>query len=426
MQVSVESTGALGRRMTVRVPPERLEEEFQGRLKRLSKQVKLPGFRPGKVPLNVVEAKYGRDLVNEIAGELIQSSFREAVGQEGLQPAGGPRIQPKQAERGKELEYTAEFEVYPEIAHLDLAGIRILRPVCGVEEGDIDSTVETLRRQRASWNAVERAAAKGDQVLVDFVGRIDGEPFPGGEGKDYAIEIGSGRLIGGFEDGLVGASAGDTPTLDLRFPEAYAAAHLAGKAVSFEVSVKEVRAAQLPEVTADFIKELGVSSGEMADFRAEVRKNLEREVRQRQRAFLHTRVFDALLARNPVEVPQVLVDQEIQQLQQSTGGGNVEVSDAQRAQAERRVKIGLIFAEIVRKEEIKPDSKAVRAQVEEMAAEYDDPDEFVRWFYSEPARLREVEGAVLEDLVVAKAMESAEVGDETISFQDLSNPGGGN
>jgi trigger factor len=422
MQVSVETTGALGRRMTVRVPPERMEEEFQGRLKRLSKQVKLPGFRPGKVPLKVVEAKYGGELVNEIVGELIQSSLQEALGQEGLQPAGGPRIEPKQAERGKELEYVAEFEVYPEIQGADLKGASIRRPVCQVEDADIDRTIETLQRQRAQWNVVERAAANGDQVVIDFVGRLEGETFAGGEGKDYALELGSGRLIEGFEEGLVGASAGETRTLNLKFPEAYQAAHLAGKDVSFEVTVKEVRESVLPEVDADFIKELGVASGELEEFRAEVRKNLEREAIQRQRSLLHTRVFDVLMERNPVEVPQALVEQDLRQMRQGAAGDSP-VSDAEREQAERRVRIGLIFGEIVRKEGIKAEAKAVRARVEELAAEYEKPEEFVQWFYSDASRLREIEGAVLEDLVVARLLESAEVSDETISFLELSNPG---
>lgn len=422
MQVSVETTGALGRRMTVRVPPERMEEEFQGRLKRLSKQVKLPGFRPGKVPLKVVEAKYGGELVNEIVGDLIKSSLQEALGQEGLQPAGGPRIEPKQAERGKELEYVAEFEVYPEIQEADLKGATIRRPVCQVEDADIDRTIETLQRQRAQWNAVERAAANGDQVVIDFVGRLGGETFPGGEGKDYALELGSGRLIEGFEEGLVGASAGETRTLNLKFPEAYQAAHLAGKDVSFEVTVKEVRESALPEVDAEFIKELGVASGEVEEFRAEVRKNLEREAIQRQRSLLHTRVFDVLMERNPVEVPQALVEQDLRQMRQGAAGDSP-VSDAEREQAERRVRMGLIFGEIVRKEGIKAEGKAVRARVEELAAEYEKPEEFVQWFYSDPSRLREIEGAVLEDLVVARLLESAQVSDETISFQELSNPG---
>lgn len=422
MQVSVETTGALGRRMTVRVPPERMEEEFQGRLKRLSKQVKLPGFRPGKVPLKVVEAKYGGELVNEIVGELIQSSLQEALGQEGLQPAGGPRIEPKQAERGKELEYVAEFEVYPEFQEVDLKGATIRRPVCQVEDADIDRTIETLQRQRTQWNAVERAAANGDQVVIDFVGRLEGETFPGGEGKDYALELGSGRLIEGFEEGLVGASAGETRTLNLQFPEAYQAAQLAGKDVSFEVTVKEVRESALPEVDADFIKELGVASGELEEFRAEVRKNLEREAIQRQRSLLHTRVFDVLMERNPVEVPQALVAQDLRQMRQGAAGDSP-VSDAEREQAERRVRMGLIFGEIVRKEGIKADGKAVRARVEELAAEYEKPDEFVQWFYSDPSRLREIEGAVLEDLVVSRLLESADVSDETISFRELSNSG---
>ena len=295
MQVSVENTSTLGRRIKVTVPADRVEQEFSSRIKRLSGTVKLPGFRPGKVPAKVVEQKYGKQVMNELATELIQSTFQEAVGQESLRPAGGPKIDPTKPERGKELEYTAEFEVYPEIEKTDLEGAEIKRPVCEVAEEDIDRTIDTLRKQRASWESVDREAKKGDQVIIDFLGKIDGEAFAGGEAKDFALELGSESFIPGFEDGLIGVKAGDERNLDLTFPENYAAPHLQGKATTFEVTVKSVNEAKLPAVDEEFIKQLGLENADVESFRKEVRTNLEREMRQRLRSLLSTRVVNAML-----------------------------------------------------------------------------------------------------------------------------------
>lgn len=427
MQVSVESTGTLGRKLKVTVPAERVEEEYQGRIKRLSRQVKLDGFRPGKVPVKVVEAKYGAQVMDEIAGDLIQNTYREAVGKEGLTPAGGPRITDGGApERGKEFAYTCEFDIYPEVQHTDLAGEKIMQPVCEINGADVDRTIESLRKQRISWNVVEREAKTGDQVIIDFLGKIDGEPFPGGKAEDFSLELGSNSFIGGFEDGLIGAKAGDSPELPLKFPADYNAEHLAGKDAIFEVTVKAVNEGVLPEVDDEFIKTLGVEAGSADELQEQVRDNLGREAAQRTRALLNQRVFDAIVARNPIEVPEALVTEELNhlgqrraaQMGQKDGGANL-VTEADLPAARRQVTIGLIFSALMDKEKLEVDQDKVRARVEEMAGEYDDKAAFVSWFHSEPTRLREVEGMVLEEMIVAKLLEGATLTEESVNFQDL-------
>jgi trigger factor len=421
MQVSVESTGALGRRMTITVPADQVEEAISSRLKRLARQVKLPGFRPGKVPMKVVEQKYSGQVLSEVAGDLIQESFQQAVDKEGLRPAGGPRIQPASVARGKEFEYTAEFEVYPEIPRPNLEGEKIARPTSTVADADIDRTIERLRRQRATWKPVERAAKKGDQLTIDFLGKLDGEPFAGGQATDFRLELGSSALIAGFEEGLAGAKAGEQRHLDIAFPADYGGLHLAGKKAVFEVTVKAVAEPELPEVDEQFIKDLGVASGSMEDFRKEVRNNLEREMQQRLRSLLSTRVLEALLKRNDIEIPAALVNAELQRILQDRQQRGVAagIVEEDRLQARRRVAIGLVFAEIIKLQGISADAEKMKAHVEDMASQYDQPEEFKRWFFSEPARLREVEGLVLEDQIVAHLLEKADVTEESMSFQEL-------
>ena len=424
MQVSIENTSNLGRKIKVTVPADRVEQEFSSRIKRLSGQVKLPGFRPGKVPAKVVEQKYGKQVMNELATELIQTTFQEALGQEQLRPAGGPKIEPVKPERGKELEYTAEFEVYPEIGNPDLEGVEVRRPVCDVTDEDIDRTVETLRKQRAVWSDVDRAASNGDQVIIDFLGKIDGEPFAGGEAKDYALELGSGSFIPGFEDALVGAKAGEEKQVDVTFPEAYQAEHLAGKPATFEVQVKAVKESGLPEVDEDFVKGLGIEEGGIEKFRSEVRNNLEREMRQRLRSLLNTRVVEALLERNPLEIPEALIMEELgraQQIAAQAGRAMTKPTEADREAARRRVATGLIFAEVMQNSGLQADSDRVQAQVDEMATEYDDPEEFKKWLFSEPSRLREIQGIVLEEQIVETLLEKAKVSDESVSFKELAS-----
>ncbi|KPK10220.1 MAG: hypothetical protein AMJ68_09905 [Acidithiobacillales bacterium SG8_45] len=424
MQVSIENTSNLGRRIKVTVPADRVEQEFSSRIKRLSGQVKLPGFRPGKVPAKVVEQKYGKQVMNELATDLIQSTFQEAVGQESLRPAGGPKIEPVKPERGKELEYTAEFEVYPEISKPDLDGVALKRPVCEVTEEDVDRTIDTLRKQRAVWTEVDRAAKDGDQVIIDFLGKIDGEAFAGGEAKDYTLELGSRSFIDGFEEGLVGAKAGDEKNIDVKFPDTYPAEHLQGKPATFEVKVGSVKESSLPKVDEDFVKGLGIDEGSVDKFRQEVRSNLDREMKQRLRSMLSARVVDALLERNPLEIPEALIMEELgraQQIAAQAGRTMTKPTEADREAAKRRVATSLIFAEVMQKEGLQADSERVQAQVDEMAAEYDNPDEFKKWLFSEPSRLREIQGLVLEEKIVETLLDKAKVTDEAISFKELSS-----
>lgn len=430
MQVSVESTGELGRKLKITVPAERVEQEFQGRLARLAKQVKLDGFRKGKVPMKVVEARYGEQVMGEIATDLIQSTYREAVGQEGLAPAGGPKIDGGTPERGKEFEYTASFEIYPAVKETTLGGDKLLKPVYEISEADVAHTLESIRKQRTVWSIVEREAKMGDQLVIDFLGKIDNEPFAGGKAEDFALELGSGSFIPGFEEGLVGIKAGDEIKLPVKFPGDYHAEQLAGKDAVFEVKVKAVNEGRLPEVDAEFIAGLGVKADDAEGLNKQIRENLEREAGQRSRSLLNKRVFDAIVARNPLEVPEALVNDELlrmgqmraAQLGQQTGqklDPKNFIAEADIPAAKRQVTIGLIFSALMEKEKLEVDEARVKARIEDMAGEYEDTDAFVRWFYSEPARLREVEGLVLEELIVAKLLEGATIEEEKMDFQTL-------
>ncbi len=422
MQVSVENTSVLGRRIKVTVPAERVEQEFVARIKRLGGQVKLPGFRPGKVPAKVLEMKFGGQVMGEIASDLIQTTFQEAVGQESLRPAGGPKIDPGKPMRGQEFEYTAEFEVYPELKDIGITGVKIQKPTCEIAEDDIDTTIETLRKQRTRWTDVEREATQGDQVVLDFIGKIDGEVFDGGTASDFVLELGSGSFIAGFEDGLIGVKAGEKRKLDLTFPADYPAPQLQGKATKFDVTVKAVKEASLPELDDEFVKTLGVASGDIETFRKEVRGNLERESRQRLRALLNKRVVDALIKNNPMEIPEALVDDEINRLQQSASDQPAaKPTEANREQARRRVATGLLFAEVMASASIKADADKVRAQIDEISSEYDDPEEYKKWFYSEPSRLREIEGLALEEMVVEALLDKADVSEDAMNFRDLTS-----
>jgi len=310
MQVSVENKGNLGRRMTVAVPAEQFEQALVSRFQRLSKQVKVPGFRPGKIPMKVIEARYGGRVLDEVAGELIQNTFREAIGQEGLKPVAGPHIHPKAIERGKELAYTAEFEVYPEIPKVDLAGHAIERPGCSITDEDVERSVENLRKQRPEWHAVEREARLDDRMKIDFEGKVDGESFEGGQATDFAVVLGTGSLIPGFEEGLVGAKAEETLTLDLEFPATYSNQALAGKPAKFEITIREVAEPVLPEVNEDFVRQFGIEDGSVDTLYKGVRANLDREMVQRLRTVLRARVFEALVGANKFEVPETLLKAE--------------------------------------------------------------------------------------------------------------------
>ena len=424
MQVSVESTGSLARRMTVAVPADQLEQAVSSHLKHLAKTARLPGFRKGKIPLKVIEAKYGSHALAEAAGELVRSTFTEALGQEGLKPAGGPRIEHSNLGRGETFEYIAEFEVYPEIKQLEISSQRISRPTVSITEADIDQTIETIRKQRLSWHKVDREAKDGDQVMIDFVGKIDGEEFEGGKADNMLLVLGAKTFIPGFEDGLSGAKADDERTLDLTFPEEYGKAELAGKAVQFSVNVKEVQESTLPMVDETFIKAMGVDNGELADFRAQVRSNMERELGQRKQRYISQQVEAALLAANVFDVPQEMLDAEVARIAQAYQQGRTaslgeEATKFIAEQARRRVALGLIISEIVQHSQIKADPAKVRHRVEELAQGYESPAEVTNWHYAEPGRLDQVEAQVIEVAVIDLLLESADVVDKPMSFQEL-------
>lgn len=417
MQVSVESVGSLGRRMKVAVPADQFEKAFAERLQRFSRSVKMPGFRPGKVPLKMVEAQYGPQLLEEVAGSLIESSYQEAIGREGLRPAGGPKIQPESLGRGKDLQFTAEFEVMPEIKQLDVAGVKIERPVAAIEESDIDSTLETIRRQNMTWNEVTRPAQDGDRVLVDFTGRLGGEAFEGGTAKDFPVVIGSNTLLEDLEKGLVGANAGDTRTIAVQFPSDYRHDKLAGKRADFDVLVKSISEPVLPVLDAEFARRFGVADGDIVKLRAEVRGNLEREAAKRTRAIARARVLTALLAANPVEVPQSLLNAELARLKGQKSGS--ETGADQEARARSRVALWLILSEIIRVRGLRADAAAVRSKLQELAQEYEKPAELVQWYYANPERLAEVESLVVEERVIEELLGSADVVEKTMPLPEL-------
>lgn len=425
MQVSVETKGTLGRRMTVQIPAERIDQEVQNRLMSLSRNARIAGFRPGKVPFKVVQQRYGRQVHLEVAGDVMSSSLQEALRQENLRPAGEPRLEPRVVESGKALEYVAEFDVYPEFEPATLAGVKIEKPVAAVTDADVGNMLEKLRQQRAGWEMVERGAQQGDLVTVDFTGTIDGAEFPGGSGTGMNVEIGSKRLIEGFEDKLVGSSAGAELTLDLRFPDDYHNAEVAGKPVQFKVKVIRVSAPKLPEMDDAFAKSLGVDS--VDKLREEVGKNMRRELDQMIQSVVKDRAFDQLLVRNSsLEVPATLIDEEIDRLSnesyQQLGGNKQNVKLPRHLfedRARRRVTLGLIIGEIIKRNGIQVDPARVRSTVETMAASYENPEEVVKWYYENRDALASAQSLVLEEQVVEWLLGQAQVEDKTCSFDEL-------
>lgn len=429
MQVSIEHTGSLERLMSVAIPADELEQQIQARLKQLAKQSKLPGFRPGKAPLKIIDAQYGQQVLQEVAGSLIETSLKDAFTQENLVPAGTPDIEPKTMERGKDLEYAARFDIYPEVKKIDLQGVELRRPVCEISDEDIDRTVETMRRQSMTYKSVERGAQEGDQVTVDFKGTIDGEPFAGGEADNHQLVLGEGQFLKDFEDGIIGARAGEKRTVTVNFPADYHGEAVAGKAVEFEIEVHKVAEPKLPEVNEEFARSFGVKNGDLDAFRQEVADNLARERDDRVRRLTRTRVLDALIRENELEVPEKLVEREIESMiamsrtmleQQGLPTDEFNPDREQyRADAERRVAMGLILSEVVRENDVKPDADRVRERIEKMAASYEQPEAFKQWYYSSRERMQQIESMVLEEQVVELLLEGADTKDETISLQEL-------
>ncbi len=434
MQVSVETTSGLERRMTVEIPEERIESEVQNRLRNLARTTRIKGFRPGKAPMKVIARQYGLQVRQEVLGEVVQSSFYEAVSAEQLRPAGAPRIEFQDSAPGSvNLAYTAVFEVMPEVTVADLSTLSLAKPVADVGDADVDKMMETLRKQRASWSAVERPAEEGDRLYIDFKGTINGEPFAGGEGNNVPLTLGGGRMVPGFEEGLVGASAGEERTLDITFPDDYGNKELTGKAAQFAIKVNSVEAASLPELNDEFAAQFNVQEGGIEALRKEVRENMERELRQRLRAQVKQLVMDRLLDSHAIDIPAALIQQESQSLAdqlrqnmrvpQGKEGPAIE-SSMFSEQARKRVTLGLIISEIVSQNGLKASPERVRVAIEELAASYEEPAQVVAWYLSDRRRSAEVEAMVLEDEVVDWVLGNLKVEETPTSFDAIMNPNG--
>ncbi|HHM05914.1 MAG TPA: trigger factor [Gammaproteobacteria bacterium] len=419
MQVNVTAEG-LKRRMTVEVPADKVEDEVRQRLKSLMGRVRIDGFRPGKVPFKVVERRYGGSVRQEVRGDLLQSSFVDAIAREKLRPAGTPQLEV--GESGSGLSYTAEFEVYPEF-EVKLPGDTVVeKPVVDISEADVDAMIDKLRQQRKRWEAVARPAENGDQLVLDFEGTIDGQPFPGNAAKGYAVVLGSRALIADFEDRLLGMTAGQDTEFEIAFPDDYHVKDLAGKTARFEVKVLSVAEGRVPEVDEAFIASFGVNEGGVAALRDEVKASMAREKEQAVRERVKQQVMDALLQNNPFEVPNSLITEEVSRLNPppaGSGSAPPEPGPEVAEKARKRVALGLIVSELVRTHGFKAAPGAVRAKVEDAASTYDQPEEVVKWYYSDRSRLKSVEAAVLEDQAVDWALAQIQVKEVPVSFDDL-------
>ncbi len=426
MQVSVEATGSLERRMTVEVPEERIEGEVQSRLQKLTKTVKLNGFRPGKVPFKVVQKNFGAQVRDEVLGEVVQSTYFEALTSENLNPAGYPSIETQ--DKGSEgFTYIATFEVMPEIKPAGFDGVSIEKKTVTIGDDDIDSMIATIQKQRAEYKAIDRAIKEDDRVNIDFEGTIDGEAFQGNSGKAVPVVIGSKRMIEGFEDGLVSKMAGDEFALDLTFPEDYAHKAVAGKPVQFQVKINSVEEVLLPEINDEFVKSLGIEEGTVEKLREEIAANMEREVEQRTKASMKESVMDKLIELNQIDVPVALIESEanalLEQMKQqmhAPAGKGIDLDKSMfEPQAKRRVALGLIISELVKENELKADADKVRKQIEDMASSYEKPEEVISWYYGDKKRLAEIESIVLEQVVVDWIASQVEVKEVPATFSEV-------
>lgn len=426
MQVSVETTSQIERRVTVQVPSNEVDEAVAARLKDTAKNIRLNGFRQGRVPMAVVKQRYGRDVRNEVVGELMRQHYVRAITEQSLNPAGYPSIEPTVNEAGKDLEFVATLEVYPEFELASIEGSEIERPVASVNDADIDQMIETLRKQNAQWEMVDRAAESGDQVKIDFKGFLGDEPFEGGEAEGHELVLGSNSFIPGFEDQLVGVKAGDETEIKVTFPEDYQAEHLAGQEATFKVKVHQVSAQQLPEIDDEFVKQFGVEDGDLDKFRAEVRKNMEREVKQAVDNRVKQQALDALKQANDIPVPASLVSQETDALKRQAAqqfglGDDFDVSQLPDElfadQAKSRVQVGLLLAEVIKVNELDASDDEIKAKVEELAQQYQQPEQVIEYYLKDEQMKNQVKSAVLEEKAVDKLLEQAQVKDVEMSYE---------
>lgn len=431
MQVSIQTISGLERKLTVGIPADRVDSEVNARLQKAAGNVRLDGFRPGKVPMKVMKQRFGAGVRQEVLQDVMNESFSEAIVQENLKPAGMPQIEPKNIAAGNDVEYVATFEVFPEVELRDYSAFNIEKPVAEVAEADVDKMIDTLLDQQAEWAVVERAAVSGDQLNIDYKGTKGGEPFDGGSADGSDLVLGSNSMIAGFEDGLVGLSAGDEKVLSLTFPDDYHAEELKGAAVEFAVKVNSVSEKQRPELNDEFFEKFGVKEGGEEQFRKDVTENMQRELANASKAKVKNQVMDALVAaHDDLQLPQALLKQEItvlkQQMVQQFGGAAESLDidallpdDMFTEQAERRVRLGLVLNEYISQQEIAADPDKVKETIEGFAATYEDPQEVINYYYSNDKQLQDVQSMVLEDTVVEHLLAQATVTEKPSSYEEV-------
>jgi len=432
MQVSVEASTSLERRVTVTVPAEKIDSAVDKKVQETAKTIRLDGFRKGKVPTKVVKKRYGASIRQEVLGDVIQSSYFEALQEAKINPAGMPEIEPKEDAGEGDFSYVAVVEVYPEIELADASGLNIERQAGTITDTDVDNMIEMLRKQQSEWNEVARAAADGDQVNIDFKGFVDGEAFDGGEAAGHDLVIGSGSMIPGFEDGITGMSAGEEKDITVTFPEDYQAEHLAGKEATFKITAHKVSESILPELNEEFYAKFSPKGKGEDDFKAEIRTNMEREMTQALKGKLKNAVLDAYVELNEFDVPKALVKEELgrlkQQALQQFGGGNQQLDpsilpdEMFQDQADKRVKVGLLAGEVIKANEMAADEDKVKALVEEMAQGYEDPKEFVDYYLNNADQRSQLEGVVLEDMVVEHLLAAGTVTDTEVDYETAVKP----
>jgi trigger factor len=429
---TVATTSSLTRTMDIVVTKSAIDAATEKRLQRMAKTVKVDGFRQGKVPLAKVKQMYGGQASWEALNDQVGEEFAKKAAEENLRIAGMPDIQPESNDTAEQLTFKATFEVYPEIADVELKGIEVEVAKCDVTEADVTRTLDVLRQQRVQYNTADKAAAKDDQVTIDFEGQIDGTPFAGGSATDYPFVLGQGRMLPEFETAIEGLKVGESRTFDLPFPDDYHGKDVAGKTAQFTVTVKSVGQAQLPELNSEFAKALGVVDGNVEKMKLDIKTNLEREIAQRTKAMTKNNVMDSLLKNTSFEVPAALVNEDIERLQEGAKNDlrqrGIPVDDKMalplelfKDRAERRVRLGLLIAEIVKKHDLRATAEQVNAQVQQIAAAYEDPQGFVKWYMTDANRMAEVEAVVMEDNVVAWVTAQAKVTQKDVAFEELMN-----
>lgn len=427
MQVSVETTKGLERKLTVDLPADEFDSAYQERLRSLAKSAKLNGFRKGKVPLKVIRQRYGESVKQEILADMIQRSYEQALREKQLNPAGMPKIDSHPPTPGEDVRYTATVEVYPEFSLGDLSQIKVTRPAVEITDEDVDSTVDRLRKQHAEWKPVERSARQGDQVKIDFEGTVSGEPFEGNKGEDVAVVLGEGQMPEDFESQLEGIKAGENKTIKVKFPKDYRNEQLQGKKAVFEVTCKEVQEQELPELNEDFIKGFDIEDGSLDTFRDNIRRQLEKERDRALSAYVHKQVMDGLTELHDVELPRVMVDNQVEQLQRETlQRFGLKEDDLERLprdtfeeQARRRVHVGLVASKLVSEKQIQVGQDAVRRKIEEAVADYENPAEMAQYYMNEPKAVEHFRFQAMEDEMVETVLREAKVEDKTMGFQDL-------